>query len=113
MRWITEDQQSLNDEIPKGWYKMVQVRENGTAYWYVYQYMYLKPCDLKEDCCQNLLVEETLDVSYFIGLRIFFILMILQERTFIGILPADCCLILFDIFLYTYILLKHFLNQIK
>lgn len=73
MRWITEDQQSLNDEIPKGWYKMVQVRENGTAYWYVYQYMYLKPCDLKEDCCQNLLVEETLDVSYFIGLRIFFI----------------------------------------
>lgn len=36
MRWITEDQQSLNDEIPKGWYKMVQVRENGTAYWYVY-----------------------------------------------------------------------------
>lgn len=47
MTWITEDQQSLNDEIPKGWYKMVQVRENGTAYWYVYQYMYLKPCDLK------------------------------------------------------------------
>lgn len=77
MRWITEDQQSLNDEIPKGWYKMVQVRENGTAYWYVYQYMYLQPCDQKEDCCQNLLVEETLDVSYFIGLRIFFILMIL------------------------------------
>lgn len=30
-----------------------------------------------------------------------------------GILPADCCLILFDVFLYTYRYIKHFLNQMK
>lgn len=46
LRLITDDQQSVNNEIPRGWYKLAQVREIGTARWYKYRYMYPKLCDL-------------------------------------------------------------------
>lgn len=56
LRLITDDRQSVNNEIPRGWYKLAQVREIGTARWYKYRYMYPKlyVILIMEDLCQNL-----------------------------------------------------------
>lgn len=44
---ITDDKQGLNNEIPRGWYKLAQVRETSTAHWY--KCMYPKLCDLDNE----------------------------------------------------------------